>query len=208
MELSNWQIAGEVANMITAMAAAFAAFQAWKGLSTWRLELIGRRKAELAEEVLSGFYQAFDTIKSIRSPLSFPEQESESRVRNQAETDDQTRQLDSYYVPIARIEQRSEFFSDLLAKKYAMKALFGNQVDVPFNTLNQTLNEKQNAASGMMRSAQRPNGREFSDAMNQRWEEWENIIWWSSEDDQIEINLLEAIEKIQTICGPILEVRK
>ncbi len=169
--VSGWEIAGEIAGMVTALAAAFAAFQAWKGLSTWRHELIGKRKAELAEEVLSGFYQTADAIKSIRSPLSFPEHESKDRERTKTETEDQTKALDAHYVPIARIEKRSEFFSDLLAKKYRMKALFGDEVDIPFNTLNKILNDIQNSAAGMMRSVKR--GRRI-ESIEKLWDKWED----------------------------------
>jgi hypothetical protein len=34
-----------------------------RGLSAWRQQMIGKRKAELAEQVLVGFYAARDTLK-------------------------------------------------------------------------------------------------------------------------------------------------
>ena len=66
------------------------------GLSTWRRETIGKRRAELAEAVLADFYEAHDIIAVARSPGGF-EGEGKTRQREIRETEDVSRSLDSYF---------------------------------------------------------------------------------------------------------------
>ena len=40
-------------------------------LDAWRREFMGKRRMELAEEVLALFYQARDVIEQIRSPVRY-----------------------------------------------------------------------------------------------------------------------------------------
>ncbi len=70
----DWAVFGEVVKVLgsvaTAGAAWFAATIAYRGLNKWRAETIGKRKAELAEEVIADFYEARDIIIAARSPGS------------------------------------------------------------------------------------------------------------------------------------------
>ena len=50
------------------------------GVYAWRREFIGRRKIELAEDVLARFYEARDAIARIRSPFGTSSEGSE-RIR-------------------------------------------------------------------------------------------------------------------------------
>jgi hypothetical protein len=58
----SWSDIGEfikaVAPMFTAVAACTGAWIGWCGLKKWRAETIGKRKAELAEDVIADFYEA------------------------------------------------------------------------------------------------------------------------------------------------------
>ena len=40
----------------------------WEGLRAWREETVGRRRAELAEEVLADFYRVRDVLHRVRRP--------------------------------------------------------------------------------------------------------------------------------------------
>ena len=105
-----------VAPVGTALAALAAAVAAWKALSAWRDEMLGKRKAELAEDALTKFYQAERAISIIRSPI-VGTSESEGREREPDETEKESKILDTYYVPLGRIQSQNELFSDLYARK-------------------------------------------------------------------------------------------
>jgi hypothetical protein len=57
-----------------------------------------KRNTDFAEEILSDFYEARDIINGARSPGIFGN-EGESREKELWETDDDTRQLNSFYAP-------------------------------------------------------------------------------------------------------------
>jgi hypothetical protein len=67
-----WADVGEVFKAIGAIAtggaALWGALIAFRGLSKWQDETLGKRKTEIAEQVLSGFYQMRDVIRGVRSP--------------------------------------------------------------------------------------------------------------------------------------------
>jgi hypothetical protein len=50
----------------TGLAALLAAWAGLRGLDAWRRETVGRRKAEIAKEVLAQFYRARDALNWAR----------------------------------------------------------------------------------------------------------------------------------------------
>jgi hypothetical protein len=83
-----------------------------------------KRRVELAETILSDFMQMSDVIQAVRSPLAFGG-EAVGRTRNEGETEEEARQRDSYYVPIARLTRHSEFISGLMSKRYRAAPCLG-----------------------------------------------------------------------------------
>ena len=67
-----------IAEIIAASVASFAVIY---GVNAWRREYVGKRKIELAEEVLALFYEARDVISYIRNPFSVA---GEGSTRNAA----------------------------------------------------------------------------------------------------------------------------
>ncbi len=59
-----------LANLMTGLAAVVAGWAGVRGLNAWRTEMVGRRKTDLAEEVLAGFYRARDVLTWARFPAS------------------------------------------------------------------------------------------------------------------------------------------
>src|ERR1700704_2881126 len=108
-----WADVGEVVKMLgataTAGAAWFAAYTAFQGLEKWRAETTGKRKAELAEDVLADFYQARDIINAARSPGGYVN-EGRTREREDWESEDDTRILNAYYRTSARLASKADFF--------------------------------------------------------------------------------------------------
>ena len=62
------------------------AFEAWK------------RQTEFAEQIIADFYEARDIINAARMPGSFGD-EGSTRQKEDWETENDTRRLNSYYVP-------------------------------------------------------------------------------------------------------------
>lgn len=104
------------------------------GVNTWRREYIGKKRLDLAEEVLSLFYEARDAIAEIRSPFGY---EGEGTTRKPA-TDEPPEQKainDRAYVAIERYMKRQELFSKLQSMRYRYMAQFGRDAAKPFNDL-------------------------------------------------------------------------
>ena len=73
----DWLSAG--GNLITAVAVATGVFIAWKQLSIWKNEAVTRRRAEVAEGLLSAAYNVDDILRSLRSPFdSIPIEEKDN----------------------------------------------------------------------------------------------------------------------------------
>jgi hypothetical protein len=109
----SWADAGEVikaiAPVFTAGAARFGVYIGYRGLEKWRAETIGKRRLELAEEVLGDFYQAREVIQAVRSPASFG-REGSTRQKAEWETENDTGNLNAYFAAIERLNNHSDFF--------------------------------------------------------------------------------------------------
>jgi hypothetical protein len=66
-----------------------------------------RRRTELAEEVLVGFYEARDIITWARFPGTM-EGEGQTREKSALETEARSRRLNGYYAPAERLLKRHE----------------------------------------------------------------------------------------------------
>ncbi|VAX19940.1 hypothetical protein MNBD_NITROSPINAE03-974 [hydrothermal vent metagenome] len=120
-------------------AAALAAYYSYCGLETWRKELKGKKKFDVAEETLVLVYQARRAISYMRSPLGFSG-EGSTRDQNQNEANDEKEIWDSAYVPHERFNKNKETFSKLDVMKYRFEVLFGKELTPPFDAINEAVN--------------------------------------------------------------------
>jgi hypothetical protein len=72
MALKDWT------DIIQSAAVTIASVVAIYGISAWKVEFLGKRRIELAEEVLALFYQVRDAIESIRGSFGY---EGEGKTR-------------------------------------------------------------------------------------------------------------------------------
>lgn len=139
LELAS-SIVGIISAAIYAGATIFAASVAIYGINSWRREFKGKRQIELAEDVLSLFYEARDAISAIRNPLSWGgegstrepienEDEQEKKVRNRA------------YIVYERFEKRQSIFNKLYSIRYRFMAQIGKKEAEPFILLRKIVNE-------------------------------------------------------------------
>jgi hypothetical protein len=133
---NNWAV------WLQAISLAIAALSAAYGFNSWRRQLIGGKKAEVAEKLLVSFYEVRDVIDAARhDPFRFdPERhrfafQGEGKERTRHPADDPEKDLtNSYWAPAERL-YKAEIFSTLNASRYQAIAFFGEQVSVPFETV-------------------------------------------------------------------------
>jgi hypothetical protein len=181
-------------------------FQALPGLVTailaiyavtaWRRDFLGRRRIELAEEVLALFYRARDAIHDIRIIGLPDEKKSDNPIRDVMR--------ERPFVPIQKHASYSELFARLQAVRYQFMARFGEDKIAPFNELDQIV-QKLNLALRMLNRAERglivPTP-EKEKTMKQA----QAIAWESSDtDDVINPRLDRVISNIEKITRPIID---
>ena len=173
------------------------------GLSTWRRETIGKRRAELAEAVLADFYEAHDIIAVARSPGGF-EGEGKTRQREIRETEDVSRSLDSYFRTVERLNNKAEFFAGLHARRYRFRALFGTEAAAPFEDLFRIRGEIIiDARMLIMNHTAGDIG-----TLPQIRPAWLATIGWDPTNDQITPRLDQLVQAMETVCRPAIVDRE
>jgi hypothetical protein len=129
----------EIAPMFTAAAAMAGAAIAYLGLIKWHPESVGKRKVELAEDILAAVYRAREVISYART-LPFVN-EGQTRPRREEETQEDAFQRDRIYVAIERLQKEDELFATLQSKKHRAIAYFGQEAAKPFDDLQKQRNE-------------------------------------------------------------------
>jgi hypothetical protein len=181
---------------LTGLAALVAGWAALRGLGAWRSELVGRRKTELAEEILAQFYRARDVLTWARTPVvhgkSARADGAGGLSRNQALS-----------APIERITEESELFSQLHANRYRFIAYFGEGAASAFEEIRAVHAEVVAAAGDLMRGDGNPAAEAEHEA---RRENWEGTIGWGlRKDDRIPARIDHAVRKIEQICLPLIQ---
>ena len=177
----------------TAMAGLATLIAAWagiRGVDAWRSEIVGRRKAELAEDVLAQFYRARDVLTWARLP--------DRPLGLVLQGDDRDRRHRSHASPIERLTQESALFSELQASRYRFMAYFGEDSQHPFEEVRAIHGEVMSSAESLIRD---PNEL-ASDTERDRWED--AIGWVDDADDALARRLAETIAAVEEICRPLI----
>lgn len=182
------------------------------GINSWRKETRWKRKYQLAEEVLGLFYQAKEGIEMARFPGSYAG-EGSTRGIKENETEEETRKLNTAFVPIERLNKISNIFNKLSVLKFQFIAVFHDKAANPFNELLKIKREIEFAATmlssrywdkhHLARIERMPErNREFE---YEQMEKNEKIIWASAiERDEINDRLEKVIKDIEELCRPVL----
>jgi len=129
-----------VANILESVSLIIAAWVVIIGVNAWRREYIGKRRIELAEEVLSLFYEARDVIRYIRNPFGYGGEGSTRNV-DPNESPEEKRINDNAYVVFERYNKRQDLFNKLYSMRYRYMARFGKDSAKSFNDLQKIVNE-------------------------------------------------------------------
>ncbi|MGU3537738.1 hypothetical protein [Methylobacterium sp. A54F] len=183
-------------DLVVAGAAICTTFFAWKALDKWRTETIGKRRLELAEEVLAAFYQVQATIQDARTAFV----DAREMVREEGVPENVVRS--AYYAPVRRLRDSYDKIVDLRTKRHRFAAVFGTQATKPWNEIDEVLRDIDNASEALLRL-----GSEHippSDPSAQFYVEQRRILARRSKEDPITPRLTTAVAEIEAICVPII----
>jgi hypothetical protein len=202
--LKDWADIAQSASVI--LASLFAIY----GIDAWRREFIGKRRMELAEEVLALFYQARDVIESIRSPMGYVG-EGQTRKPSPNERPEDKEALDRAFVLVERYNEHIEIFSRIHVLRYRFMAQLGVDAAKPFSELNSIVNELRLSSRRMARLLTRRERSVRSESgveKDQREMEKVDAIYYSdSENDPIAPRVDSVVVQIEGTCKHIIESR-
>jgi hypothetical protein len=193
---ANWVTA--IGTLATGAGAGLGGWAAVRGVNAWRAETVGRRKAELAEEVLAQFYRAKDALTWARLPSG----EGAAQSPGADGVEGGGRGAEAMAAPIERLNQASQVFSELQASRYRFMAYFGEDAAKPFEDLRKVHNEVMEAAAQLIRGQDKAASAE-NDADRRHWRT--TIGWGPHEQDRLAERLEHAVRAIERICRPLIE---
>lgn len=198
------ELAKAVPSLVTAVTAIVGVAIAARGLNKWREETAGKRRVELAEQVLADFYQARDIIRDARWPyqvVAGDYVEGASRSATEAESEEAATYRNKAHVVIERLKKHNEFFAQLYALRYRFRALFGDDSETPFKKFYDIRFEIVNALASLM---------ELSDPSQQQAnaearKALEAIIRSNeSGQDEIAERVDDLVKEIEAICRKVI----
>ena len=200
---------GSVVNAVASLAGLVAAIAAIRGVSTWRSEMVGRRRAELAEETLTRFYEGRDYLAWTRHPFAFAG-EGQTRETPADETESERRDRYVYYVPVERITKKAEFWASFDAATYRFRAVFGPSAAEPFNIVRNRRHDNSVAAGALIRHDRGHRHIRDRDGLtfehNERLiAEWEETIWGAADTDQVASDIDAAVATMEITCRPAID---
>lgn len=179
------------------------------GITTWRREYTGKRKIELAEEVLTLFYEARDAIRFIRNPSGYVG-EGSSRKSAANETPEEKKINDQANVVFERYTQRKDLFNKIHSMRYRYMAQFGKDSAKPFENLNGIINDIFASAHMLAYywskrgSSQWKNQEEFQQHLEEMHKH-EAVFWqMRREQDQITPRIEAVISDIESQSAKVI----
>lgn len=167
------------------------------GLITWRVQLIGKRQTEIAEEALVAFAQAVDSIAAIRSPLGFSN-ESEQVRREAGFSTDERMDGESFKITLLRYRGEQDKFDGLRKIQLLCRFHLGEEAAEVFQGLHAIVYEIIAAAHvGAMPM--------HGDLDPKHRRELESKIFRGLEDDPIERRVKELQETLEENIIPYLK---
>ncbi len=120
-----------ISSILASLSVIIAAIAVILGVGAWQREYVGKRKIELAEEVLALFYEARDAISYIRNIFGFVG-EGNTRKADPNESPEDKKIHDDAYVVFERYNKHQEPFNKLYSMRYRYMARFGKDSAKPF----------------------------------------------------------------------------
>lgn len=183
-------------NLVLAGAAVCTTLFAWKALSKWREETIGKRRLEIAEETLASFYQVREVIHDARTAMIW----ADEMVKEEGVPDDVV--THSAYGPMRRLRHSSDKIIDLRSKRHRFAAVFGIDRTKPWDTVEEVMNEMRAASDALLHV--RHQDVRARDPDSAFYVEQRKVLARSGKDDPIAARIDAAIAEIEAICTPLI----
>ena len=196
-----WKTIFDIVQSVSVTAAAGVALL---GVNEWRRQIVGKRKFELAEQVLASFYEVRDLFVWVRSPAAFGGEGETRKAEGEDENVRRTRNI--YFVPIERMQKHSELFAQLQSQRYSFMALFGAEAVEPFDLLRRVQVRISVSAQTLIGMAGNENARERNQALWERCESdvWDGMYEARGQEDPIKTSMANLINLIEVLCRPVL----
>jgi hypothetical protein len=143
----------------------------------WRLQVVGKRRLEVAEEAIL----LFDKIKSIIMLI---------RLRPVADSD-----LQRFLQTISELREKNETFSQIRRIKILSKYYVGNDAEQSFGMLETIIVELMSAAASGAYSDRSPTSRSMEESA---------AILWGHDPDPVEERLLIAEAQLESACRAVI----
>jgi len=178
------------------------------GLVLWRIQLIAKRRFEVAEEALIAFNAAKDALAYVRNPGGHTG-EGKTRKSSQHEEPEIAQLRDTYFVPIERLNTVAEKFSSLRKTQLLCKYHFGDEACNAFDALFRARSDVLLAAQFLAEDAEDAlRGREGGEKEANERKSWMRDVYSSGGDkDRIGKELEAAQTNLENICTPYLRYR-
>jgi hypothetical protein len=200
----------ELVTLAQAGAVLMASWAIVSGVGAWKREFIGKRKIDLAEQVLAKFFEVQDAIAYIRNPFSSNE-EGSSRKKEASESPAETELLNRGYIVFERYQKREQVFSEFNILKYKFMASFGKETEKIFTDTSRALNSIFYSAQRLANHYWQRQGRvhmepdEFQRHLDEMHRH-EGIFWDTlSEEDEIRSKLRSVLDSLEAVTAPCFQ---
>lgn len=202
MSLENVKL---VVDILQGVAVTGASVAAVVGINAWKREHLGKRRIELAEEVLVHLYKAEEVLERIRQPY-FQPGEGSTRKGHADETERERELYNTAFIIMERYNKNIETFKPIYALQYKFKALFGPEdykVFEQFESVFWTIRDAWIQRASLLKE------RDGFVEGSQELADWEALwkanarIYEASKvgDDPIARQISQVISKVEKICA-------
>ncbi|MCA3283406.1 MAG: hypothetical protein ING16_11085 [Roseomonas sp.] len=172
------------------------------GLAGWRIQLIGKRRTELAEEALLVFDNAANAMAWIRAPMSFAGERRALR-KELGEPEDKELPGETYRIILWRLDKRNERFAELRRLQLLCKYHFGEAAHDAFEKLYHARTQVSQAAyMGATTSGDESSPTPENMQLRQKWH---GVIWGGPEHFDLIADAVSAAQRdLEAILTPHL----
>jgi len=143
------------------------------GLIGWRVQLIGKRRTELAEEALLAFAHAVDAVRTIRSPAQWSS-ETVALRKEQGRDPDKGGPREKYAIALRRLRLNQDRFAAMRRLQLLCRYHFGEAAGKAFDDIHAALGDV--AAAANMGVNTPPEDIDSEEGRRMR-RQWQATIW-------------------------------